>query len=576
MDQAVRPDATRHARAYERYDWNSLIPDDDAQRAIQAEFMDGSSYFPSRPEMEASLTAFAERTDLRVRYDCRWESHPPPRRRPVRADDDRRASTRRTTLVMAVGVAEPWRPDTPGMELVAHYADTRPVETYADKRVFIIGKQNSGFELASGMLPWARRIVIASPSPAKLSVNTHSLVGIRARYLQPYEDNVLGGGVAVLDASIEAIERGPDGVGFVVRTRPSSGGPAMDFETDEVIAATGFVTPLRDLPDLGVATFGQSRLPAQTPVLGERHGARDLLRRHDRTGLEGAPEARHPGQLGSRPRGALQRPLPGRPHRRDPVRDRARAAGDRPERPPSTSSPPSSADGPELWNQRAYLARFIAFDPATGIRDDGIGPLAPFVDEAAGGDALAITLETDGSGAVYPVLYARVDGRLDRAPARPPPAARLRRPRTHAARSSRSWPGSAPASAEPERHLETALVAGIAAGLGVAVPFGAIAVLIVETSIRRGRVFGWAAGAGAATADLTYATLAALFGTALADLIAPVQVPLRWVSVVGPRRDRRPRDRECRATCPRHARASPASSASTRRAGAGPTSRSSA
>lgn len=65
----------------------------------------------------------------------------------------------------------------------------------------------------------------------------------------------------------------------------------------------------------------------------------------------------------------------------------------------------------------------------------------------------------------------------------------------------------------------------------MAVPFGAIAILIVETAIRRGRVHGWAAGAGAATADLTYAALAALFGTALADLIAPVQVPLRWLSV---------------------------------------------
>jgi threonine/homoserine/homoserine lactone efflux protein len=72
----------------------------------------------------------------------------------------------------------------------------------------------------------------------------------------------------------------------------------------------------------------------------------------------------------------------------------------------------------------------------------------------------------------------------------------------------------------------------VAAGLGVAVPFGAIAILIVETAIRRGRVHGWAAGAGTATADLTYATLAALFGTALADLIAPVQMPLRWLSVV--------------------------------------------
>src|SRR5260370_38944274 len=34
---------------------------------------------------------------------------------------------------------------------------------------------------------------------------------------------------------------------------------------DDVNAATGFVTAVRDLPALGVATFGQSRLPAQTP-----------------------------------------------------------------------------------------------------------------------------------------------------------------------------------------------------------------------------------------------------------------------------------------------------------------------
>ena len=79
--------------------------------------------------------------------------------------------------------------------------------------------------------------------------------------------------------------------------------------------------------------------------------------------------------------------------------------------------------------------------------------------------------------------------------------------------------------------MDSAFAAGVAAGLGVAVPFGAIAILIVETAIRRGRRYGWAAGAGAATADFVYATLAALFGTALAQLIAPVQAPLRWVSV---------------------------------------------
>ena len=62
----------RGSRAYERYDWNSLLGDTPETRAIQPEFMDGTSYFPARPEMEANLVAFAERARVAVRYDCRW------------------------------------------------------------------------------------------------------------------------------------------------------------------------------------------------------------------------------------------------------------------------------------------------------------------------------------------------------------------------------------------------------------------------------------------------------------------------------------------------------------------------
>src|SRR5438552_1351810 len=42
-------------------------------------------------------------------------------------------------------------------------------------------------------------------------------------------------------------------------------GSELAFDVDEVIAATGLPAPLHDLPDLGVATFGQSKLPALTP-----------------------------------------------------------------------------------------------------------------------------------------------------------------------------------------------------------------------------------------------------------------------------------------------------------------------
>jgi threonine/homoserine/homoserine lactone efflux protein len=79
--------------------------------------------------------------------------------------------------------------------------------------------------------------------------------------------------------------------------------------------------------------------------------------------------------------------------------------------------------------------------------------------------------------------------------------------------------------------MTDAFVAGIFAGLGIAIPVGAIAVLIIEAAVRHGFRVGWAAGAGAATADGSYALLAALFGTAIADLLAPWQTPLRLLAV---------------------------------------------
>lgn len=65
-------------------------------------------------------------------------------------------------------------------------------------------------------------------------------------------------------------------------------------------------------------------------------------------------------------------------------------------------------------------------------------------------------------------------------------------------------------------------VEGLLAGYGIAIPVGAIAVLIIDTSIRCGFRTGFMAGAGAATADLVYAALAGLAGVALSSLFAPL------------------------------------------------------
>jgi arginine exporter protein ArgO len=73
---------------------------------------------------------------------------------------------------------------------------------------------------------------------------------------------------------------------------------------------------------------------------------------------------------------------------------------------------------------------------------------------------------------------------------------------------------------------------GVLAGYGIAIPVGAIAVLIVQVGIRCGFRCAASAGAGAATADLAYSVLAVTGGVALADVVGDVREPFRWASAV--------------------------------------------
>jgi threonine/homoserine/homoserine lactone efflux protein len=73
----------------------------------------------------------------------------------------------------------------------------------------------------------------------------------------------------------------------------------------------------------------------------------------------------------------------------------------------------------------------------------------------------------------------------------------------------------------------TAFVEGLLAGFGIAIPVGAVAILIVNTAMRCGFTVGFMAGAGAATADLLYAVLASAAGVVLARAIEPFASPLR-------------------------------------------------
>jgi len=80
--------------------------------------------------------------------------------------------------------------------------------------------------------------------------------------------------------------------------------------------------------------------------------------------------------------------------------------------------------------------------------------------------------------------------------------------------------------------MSEALVAGLLAGYGVAVPVGAIAALIISLTARTSLRVGAAAAMGVATADGIYALAAVVGGAALARVIEPIGTPLRWIAAV--------------------------------------------
>jgi len=71
------------------------------------------------------------------------------------------------------------------------------------------------------------------------------------------------------------------------------------------------------------------------------------------------------------------------------------------------------------------------------------------------------------------------------------------------------------------------------AGYGIAIPVGPIAILIIEVGIRRGFAVAFCAGAGAASADLIYATIAVAAGAFLVSILAPFSGILHVVSACG-------------------------------------------
>jgi hypothetical protein len=100
---------------------------------------------------------------------------------------------------------------------------------------------------------------------------------------------------------------------------------------------------------------------------------------------------------------------------------------------------------PELWHQKAYLGRVLSLSPEAGIRDEGILPIVHVMD-AMTDDVVVMSVESDGNGGLYPVVYVRKDGRLEEHALPPDPLRDFATP-AHAAALREAIGGLVPSAA---------------------------------------------------------------------------------------------------------------------------------
>jgi len=242
-----------------RMDWNSLLSDDPNLRFTKY----SDRYFPDAEDLVRYLSDFATAHRLRVQYGTTIVQI--TRNGSFRATDQHGFSYEAERLIVATGVSRPFVPAISGIETADVY-DTVSVNPrdFVDQKVLIIGKGNSAFETADSLMETAAVIHVAGPSSIQFAWRSHFVGHLRAvnnNFLDTYQ---LKSQNALLDGSIEHIER-RDGAYLVTLSFARANEVKKDIRYDRVIVCTGFrfdASMFHD--DCRPALTIRDRFPAQT------------------------------------------------------------------------------------------------------------------------------------------------------------------------------------------------------------------------------------------------------------------------------------------------------------------------
>jgi thioredoxin reductase len=250
-----------------RHDWNSLLTEGDGVPFSEY----SNELYPNADDLHRYLKDFAAQHELAIRYGYRVN-------RVERADGGGFRITgpngdvlQCQCLIVGTGAQAPYLPpDVEGIEQAEGYEDHDiDPSKYENKRVLVIGRGNSAFEVANHLASHAALIHIAIGNrPIDLAWQTHSVRNLRAvnnTILEMFHVKALHG---ALGLNIKRINKRSDGTYDVIAheevpTWKEPGILELELQYDTVIRCTGFkyTTPEIFSDDTRPETCPKSKYP---------------------------------------------------------------------------------------------------------------------------------------------------------------------------------------------------------------------------------------------------------------------------------------------------------------------------
>ncbi len=220
-----------------RWDWNSLLCDNP-----ELLFKNYSKdYFPHSDDLVRYLQDFSAHYKLNIKYNSEAEH--------IVKNEDGLFQIRTgdllyecKNLIVATGVPNQFVPDIEGIEDCDFYSDCSIVpEDYENKKVLIIGKGNSGFEIADLLMSATSTTHLLSPNVVVFAWKTHYVGHLRAVNNNLLDTYLLKSQNVLLNADIKKIKKQENGKYVVsVDYTKVRNGETEDLEYDNIIVSCGF------------------------------------------------------------------------------------------------------------------------------------------------------------------------------------------------------------------------------------------------------------------------------------------------------------------------------------------------